>query len=188
MTYEWLLVTVALVAVALERSTALLARVHPPSYFGMSEVIRGFDRDISRLGFILRPAMPFAAGAGAGLLNPDSAAAAGAAAAGLGAALAVWPALVHDHLLPHTAWDRRTEVRVVYVLYVASFVLIGLAGGLLVSRAAGSIELGPIGRWFAATEVPTSTDIVTDLVVMVVGLALLALARQITRRFRGDDL
>lgn len=125
----WLLLTVAGGGVLVEGVTKLLARVHPPSYFGVSELIRGFSRDISWYGLLVRLAIPFACGAVVGFLNPEYRGTAGAGAAALGALLVIWPPMVHEDLLPYGAMERQTEVRIVYVLYFVSYLLLGLAGG-----------------------------------------------------------
>ena len=166
-TGAWTLVAAALAGgVADDAATRVLARVHPPSYFGLNELIRGFDRAISIRGFAVRLGIPFACGSAAGLLAGVPA---GAGAGFLGALLVVWPPLTHDHLLPYTAQDRKTEVRVAYVLYAFSYAAIGMAGASLATYVAAAIGLGPVGRWLAATEVPASTDVLTGLVVLLWG-------------------
>lgn len=179
-----LIATVLIGGLAVELATRLLARVHPESYFGMSELIRGLDRDLSWRGFAVRLAIPFAAGACAGLLNPEARAAAGAAAAGLGALLAVWPPLIHDHLLPDGAWDRRSEVRVVYVFYVIAYLLLGLAGGALAGRAME--EFGPTGiaRWFAEAEIPSLAEIITSVIAGLIGALILGVVRSLAKRLK----
>ena len=185
MTFEawWLLVTVAACGVAVELATRALARVHPPSYFGISELIRGFNRDTSPFGFVVRLALPFVAGALAGLLNPEDSAAAGAAASGFGALLTVWPPLVHDHLLPDAAWGRKTEVRVIYVLYFAAFVLLGLAGGTLGGYGAEFVP-GPVANWLSMTEVPSSTQVLGSVMGGIVGSVALGVVWRLLSRFR----
>ena len=150
-------------------------------------MIRGFDRDISLFGFAVRLALPFVAGVVAGLLNPEASSSAGAAAAGLGALVAVWPPLVNDDLRPPAAWGRETEVQVVYVLYVAAFVLLGLAGGSLASYAAAAFAPSPVSDWLAATEVPSSTSILTGLVLIPLGSAILYAVRLLVGRISNES-
>ena len=177
----WVMVaTVVAGGVAVDAMTRMLARVHPPSYFGLSELIQGFGRTISWLGFAVRLGIPLAVGAAAGLL---AGVAAGAGAGFFGALLVAWPPLVHDHLLPDGAQDRKAEVRVLYVLYAISYAALGAAGALLATSTAAAVGLGPVGRWLAATEVPSSTDILTEVVLLAVGFSLAFIARKLHERF-----
>ena len=181
-TDAWILVVTVLAgAVAVDMATRVLARAHPPSYFGMNELIQGFGRAISIRGFVVRLGIPFACGAMAGLLAGVPA---GASVGFLGALLVVWPPLIHDHLLPYAAQDRKTAVRVAYTLYAISYAAIGTAGASLATYAAAAIGIGPVGRWLAATEVPASTDILTGLVVLVLGSTMLYVFQKINERFR----
>ena len=185
----WALVVAAVVGgIAVDAATRLLARAHPPSYFGISELIRGFDRAVSIRGFAARLGIPFACGAAAGFLAGVPA---GTGAGIIGALLVVWPPLTHDHLLPDAAQDRKTEVRLAYVLYVVSYAALGTAGAALATYAAVVIGLGPIGRWLAATEVPTSTDVFTGLATGIAALILGAAgsyaARRLTKSIRDPE-
>ena len=179
-----LIVTVLVGGLAVELATRLLARVHPESYFGVSELIRGLDRELSWRGFAVRLAIPFTAGACVGLLNPESRGAAGAAAATLGALLAVWPSLIHDHLLPHGAWDRKSEVRVVYVFYVIAYLLLGLAGGAVAGRAMEEFGPSGIARWFAEAEIPSLAEIITSVIAGLIGALILGIARSLAKRLK----
>lgn len=180
----WLLGTVVAGGLLVELGTRLLARVHPSSYFGMSELfVAGLGRDLSWRGFVVRLAIPFFFGALVSLLNPGAGSSAGAAAGGLGALLAVWPPLVYDHLLPRTAWGREKEIRVVYVLYIISYLLLGLAGGGLAGLAAAEFAPTAVADWFAGVEVPTSTTILGGLIVFGIGTVLLHLVERLRRRF-----
>lgn len=179
----WLLGTAVAGGLGIELATRFLARVHPYSYFGISELIGGLGRDLSWCGFTVRLAIPFIFGALVGLLNPETGGAAGAAAGAVGALVAVWPPLVHDHLLPDNAWDRKNEVRVVYILYIISYLLLGLAGGALAGLAAVEFAPTAIANWFGEVQVPALTNILASLVAGVVGAALLGFAKWLVQRF-----
>lgn len=182
-----LIVTVLVGGLAVELATRLLARVHPESYFGISDLIRGLGRDLSWRGFAARLAIPFVAGACVGLLNPEARAAAGAATASLGALLAVWPPLIHDHLLPNGAWGRKSEARVVYVLYISAYLLLGLIGGSLAGLAMEQLAPSGIAQWFIEADVPTLTQILAGVIAAPFGVGLLAVATWLAARFRGRD-
>lgn len=170
-----LIMTVLAGGLAIELSIRVLARVHPESYFGLSELIRGLDRDLSWRGFILRLVIPLVAGAVVGLLNPEARIAAGAASAGLGALLVIWPPLIHDHLLPHGTHQHKNAVRVIYVLYLIAFLLLGLVGGAVAGLAMEKLGPSGIAQWFAEAEVPTLTQILAGVIAMPLGTgALLA--------------
>ena len=184
-TGAWTLVAVVLAGgVAVDAATRVLARAHPPSYFGLTELIRGLDRAVSIRGFAARLGIPFACGAAAGLLAGVPA---GMGAGILGALLVVWPPLMYDHLLPYAAQDRKTEVRVAYVLYAVSYAALGTAGAALATYAAAAIGLGPVGRWIAATEVPSSTELLAGVIGGLVGPLLLYATRKLTGRFRDPE-
>lgn len=181
-----LILSVLIGAIAVEMATRTLARVHPESYFGISELIGGLDRNLSWRGFGLRLLLPFFAGAVVGLLNPEARATAGAAAAGLGALLAVWPPLIHDHLLPDSVWDRKNEVRVVYVLYLIAYLLLGLAGGALAGLAMEQWGPSGIARWFAEVEIPTATQVLAGVVAAPLGVGVLAIVKWLVASLRND--
>lgn len=182
-----LIVTVLIGGLTVELATRTLARIHPESYFGMSELIRGLDRELSWRGFAVRLAIPFVAGACVGLLNPEARVAAGAAATSLGALLAVWPPLIHDHLLPHEAWSRKNEVRIIYVLYVSAYLLLGLAGGLLAGLAMEQLAPSGIAQWFIEADVPTLTQILAGVIAAPLGVGVLAMVKWLTAQFRRRD-
>lgn len=182
-----LLGTVVVGGLVIEVATRVLARVHPPSYFGLSEVIRGFDRDLSMLGFAVRLSIPFLCGAIVGLLNPEAPGVAGGVAALLGALLVIWPPLVHDHLIPYGASERKAEVRIVYVLYVSSFLLLGLGGGAIAGFAAEMIAPSDIARWFQEIDLPAWAQILMCLFGGTFGAALLGGAKRMATRLREND-
>lgn len=179
-----LILSVLIGAIAVEMATRTLARVHPESYFGISELIRGLDRELSWRGFAVRLAIPFLAGAVVGVLNPEARGAAGAAAASLGALLAVWPPLVHDELLPAGMWGRKSEVRVVYILYWIAYLLLGLAGGTLAGLAVEQLGPSGVARWFAEAQIPTLTQILAGVIAAPLGVGVLVLVKWLMAYFK----
>lgn len=182
-----LIATVLIGALVVAVATRVSARIHPSSYFGVSELISGFDRPLSWRSFFLRLAVPFVAGAIVGLFNPEARAAAGAASAGLAALLVVWSPLQYDHLLPYAVQDRQREVRVIYVLYLISHVLLGLAGGSLAGFAMEELAPSGIARWFAAAEIPPLTQILNGVIPILAAACILALIKWFTDLLKGHD-
>lgn len=182
-----LIVTVLVGALAVAVATRVSARIHPSSYFGMSELISGLDRPLSWRGFALRLAVPFVAGAVVGLLNPEARGAAGAASAGLAALLVVWSPLLYEDMLPHAVQGRQREVRVIYALYLIAHVLLGLAGGSLAGFAMEHLAPSSIARWFAAAEIPTLTQILSSAIPILVAACTLALVRWLMELLKRRD-
>lgn len=181
-----LILSVVLGGLAVEASVRLLARIHPQLYFSMADLLHGLGRVHPWRGLTIRLIIPFAAGAIVGLLNPEARGVAGAASAGLGALFTIWLPLIYDNLLPFTAYARKTEVRILYVLYLIAHLSLGFAGGSL----AGLImeEFGPssIAQWFADAEIPASTEIVGGVISGIVGAALFSIVRAMISRLKGD--
>lgn len=182
-----LIAAVLIGALAVAVATRVSARVHPSSYFGLSELITGLDRPLSWRGFALRLAIPFVAGAIVGLLNPEARAAAGAAAAGLAALLVVWSPLQYDHLLPYEVQDRQREVRILYVLYLISHISLGLAGGALAGLAVEQLAPSNIAQWFADAEIPTSTQILGGAIGGILGTGILTAVVWLMRQIRRHE-
>lgn len=182
-----LIATVLIGALVVAVATRISARVHPSSYFGISELISGLDRPLSWRGFSLRLAVPLVAGAIVGLLNPEARAAAGAASAGLAALLVVWSPLQYDHLLPYAVQDRQREVRVIYVLYLITHILLGLAGGSLAGLAMEQLAPSNIARWFAAAEIPTLTQILSGVIPILIAAGTLALVKWLMKLLKGHN-
>ena len=182
-----LILSVIIGGLAVDLSIRLLARVHPSSYFGLSELIRGLDRRLSWRGFALRLAIPLIFGAIVGSLNPEARGAAGAASAAVGALLVVWPPLIYDHLLPDGTWRYKNEVRLIYVLYFCAYLLLGFAGGSLAGRAIEEFAPSSIARWFAEAEIPTSTEVLGGLLAWAVGTLALYIVRRFAERVKKDS-
>lgn len=182
-----LIATVLIGALVVAVATRVSARVHPSSYFGMSELISGLDRPLSWRGFALRLAVPLVAGAVVGLFNPEARAAAGAASAGLAALLVIWSPLLYDYMLPYAVQDRQREVRIIYVLYLIAHVLLGLAGGSLAGFAMEQLAPSGFVRWFVDTQIPSSTDVLGGVVGGLVGLGILAIVNRLATRLKGPE-
>lgn len=182
-----LIATVLIGALAVAVATRVSARVHPSSYFGMSELISGLDRPLSWRSFALRLAIPFVAGAVVGLFNPEARAAAGAASAGLAALLVIWSPLLYDHMLPYAVQDRQREVRVIYALYLIAHVLLGLAGGSLAGLAMEQLAPSGIAQWFKDADIPTLTPILESVIGGLLGAGILAIVIRLIARLRGRE-
>lgn len=149
-------------------------RLMPRHYFEIHEIIHGMNNTLTWPGVLIRFSIPFAAGAAAGLAVSDNQAFVGGSAAFLAALLLVWPGLLDSRLLPYSVLTRKTSLYIVYGMFIASFTLIGLAGGYLGAFVRDPVAdlLGGEGLREVASSARSRLD---DLLVgiLATGLALL---------------
>lgn len=149
-------------------------KLMPRHYFEIHEIIHGMNNTLTWPGVLIRFSIPFAVGAAEGLAVSDNQAFVGGSAAFLAALLLVWPGLLDSRLLPYSVLTRKTSLYLVYGMFIASFTVIGLAGGYLGGFVRDPLLdlLGGEGLREAASSARSRLD---DLLVSVLaaGVALL---------------
>ena len=152
-------------------------RIAPYHYFEVYELIHGVSKALTWRGIFIRFATPLAIAVLVTLPLGEEQVLVGGAIGFLSAVLLIWPGFIDPRLLPAPLWERQNQVRIIYLMFIGSFVLAGMIGGFLASY------LYPIAKRLfegdsfsvAIREVDSRID---DLLVAVVGTLLLgALAK-----------
>jgi len=159
----------ALFVVALVR---VPRRVAPSHYFELSELIHGMNNAVTWQAIFLRFSTPFVGCLAGALVLRHSQAVVGLASGFLAALLLIWPTLLDRRLLPWPASQRQNQLYLVYAMFVASFSMLGLAGGYLASyleQPIAELLTGTDAHKFAEATSSRIDDVVVGIVVVVIG-------------------
>jgi len=164
---------VILAALGVVAVVRLPRRIAPYHYFEVHELIHGVSQTLTWQGIFVRFATPLAVALLATLPLGKEPVLAGGAIGFLSGLLLIWPAFLDPRLLPGPLWERQGQVRLIYLMFVGSFVLAGVVGGFLASYLYPAAERLFEGESFsdAIREIDSRID---DLLVGVIGTLLLA--------------
>lgn len=106
-------------------------RLSPSHYFAFNEIIHGMNNAVTWQALAIRFSIPFLVALTAALIIADNQIFVGLGTGLLSSLLLVWPVLLDRRSLPPQAIGRDTELWLVYAMFVASFVVLGLSAGFL---------------------------------------------------------
>jgi len=106
-------------------------RFAPRLYFPLRDIIYGLDSAVTWRALLLKLGIPFLTGLVIGWALSEGGAVAAAGACFLASFILVWPGFSSPERLSYEVAKRRQELNVIYVLFMLSYTLLGLAGGQL---------------------------------------------------------
>ncbi len=125
------LLLISVGAMAIVATMELLRRYTPEAYFSFTEIIHGIHRSISWPAIAIRFAIPVLVGLVLGISITEEPVLISAAAAFTGAFLLVWPIFLRPEITDAALYARRTELFLIYLMFIAAYTMLGMGGGQL---------------------------------------------------------